>query len=261
MDSESPPESSDDAAAQAALGQRRDANAPAALLAQLAAGLRFLTVLPLRGVLAPLGESALFFPLVGLGLGGVLVLVDGAASPLAPGVRAVVLVATLAALSGGRQLRGVARGVPALVQGSDGQAPGATGALAVGAVLLLKLATVGALRATTRMMALLYAPMLARWSMVVLAFGSRPAGPGDGSELVRTVKFREFGVATVSALWVALANGAARGLVAILVVAVVTICCRIFVHARLGGVTDDLLGAIVEVNETLVLATFTLGAR
>jgi adenosylcobinamide-GDP ribazoletransferase len=254
-------EPSDDAAAQAALGQRRDANAPAALLAQLAAALRFLTVLPLRGVLAPLGESALFFPLVGLGLGGVLVLVDRAAAPLVPGLRTTLLVATLAALSGGRQLRGLARAVPALSRGGDDQEMGVPGAVAVGIVLLLKLATVGALRATTRTMALLYAPMLARWSMVVLAFGSRPAGPGEGSELVRTVKFREFGVATVSALWVALANGAARGLLAILVLAVVTICCRILVHARLGGVTDDLLGAIVEVNETLVLATFTLGTR
>ena len=47
---------------------------------------------------------------------------------------------------------------------------------------------------------------------------------------------------------------------AILVVAVVTISCRILVHARLGGVTGDLLGAIVEINETLVLATFTLAA-
>jgi len=254
-------EPSDDAAAQAALGQRRDANAPLALLAQLAAALRFLTAVPLRGVLAPLGESALFFPLVGLGLGGVLVLVDGVAAPFPSAVRAVLLVAALAGLSGGRQLRGVARGVPALIAGAGEQPAGVTGVVAAGVVLLLKLATVGALRTTTRTMALLYAPMLARWSMVVLAFGSRPAGPGEGSELVRTVKFREFGVATVSALWVALANGAARGLVAILVVAVVTICCRIFVHARLGGVTDDLLGAIVEVNETLVLATFTLGAR
>ncbi|HEY2386458.1 MAG TPA: adenosylcobinamide-GDP ribazoletransferase [Candidatus Binatia bacterium] len=261
MDREPSPEPSADETAQAALGQRRDANAPLALLAQLAAALRFLTVLPLRGVLAPLGEGALFFPLVGLALGGVLALLDRAAAPLAPGARAVLLVATLAALSGGRQLRGLARGVQALVRGGDVQRPGAAGAVAVCVLLLVKIATIGALRTSTRTMALLYAPMLARWSMVVLAFGSRTAGPGDGSELVRTVKFREFGVATVSALWVALANGAARGLLAILVLAVITICCRIFVHARLGGVTDDLLGAIVEVNETLVLATFTLGTR
>jgi cobalamin synthase len=79
--------------------------------------------------------------------------------------------------------------------------------------------------------------------------------------MVSTVKFREFGVATVGALWILLAYTAARGLLAILVVAVVTISCRILVHARLGGVTGDLLGAIVEINETLVLATFTLGAR
>jgi adenosylcobinamide-GDP ribazoletransferase len=250
-----------DDAAHAALGQRRAANAPAALLAQLAAALRFLTVIPLRWAPAPLGESALFFPLIGLGVGALIALLDRVAAPLPPGVRNVALVAALAALSGGRHLRGLAGGVRALL-GTDGRrAPAAAGAIAVAVVLVAKLAGLGALHLSTRTMALCYAPMLARWSMVVLAFGSRPAGPGGGSELVRTVKFREFGVATVGALWVALANTAARGLLAILVVAVVTICCRIFVHARLGGVNDDLLGAIVEVNETLVLATFTLGTR
>jgi cobalamin synthase len=151
--------------------------------------------------------------------------------------------------------------VRALLGTDDRRAPAAAGAIAVAVVLVAKLAGLGALHLPARTMALCYAPMLARWSMVVLAFGSRPAGTGPGSELVRTVKFREFGVATVGALWVALANTAARGLLAILVVAVVTICCRIFVHARLGGVNDDLLSAIVEVNETLVLATFTLGTR
>src|SRR5204862_8087228 len=59
-----PMDPSVDDAAHAALGQRRAANAPAALLAQLAAATRFLTIVPLGGHVAPIGESALFFPLV-----------------------------------------------------------------------------------------------------------------------------------------------------------------------------------------------------
>jgi hypothetical protein len=62
------------------LGQRRAANAPAA---PLAPALRFHRI---RGPLAPapLGESALFFPLIGPGLG---LLLDRVAAPLPPGVR------------------------------------------------------------------------------------------------------------------------------------------------------------------------------
>lgn len=249
-------------AAHAALDRRRDANAPAALLAQLKEAIGFLTIVPLGRSAAPIGESALFFPLVGLALGGVLLALDRLTAPLLPlAVRNVLLVGALAAASGARHLRGLARGVRALAA-SRGSKIAAAGASIASLLLMLKLVALGALPATTRTMALLYAPMLARWSMVVLAFGSHPAGREDaGHALVRTVKFREFGVATVGALWIALANTAARGLLAILLVAVVTVSCRILVHARLGGVGGDLLGAIVEINETLVLATFTLGAR
>jgi len=47
--------------------------------------------------------------------------------------------------------------------------------------------------------------------------------------------------------------------VAVIVLATVTIGCRILAHRKLGGVTGDLLGAIAEIAEALVLAVFTLG--
>lgn len=255
----------------AALAPRHAANDPASLVAQLASAVRFLTIVPVRGRVVPVGESALFFPLVGLALGAVLVLVDRVSAPVVPlGVRDVLLVAVTAVLTGGLHLDGLADSADGLFAGDrdralaimrDG-AIGAFGAATVVLVLALKLRALDALPAATRTHALLFAPMLARWSMVVLAFGSHAARPdGLGHAMVSTTKFREFGVATVGALWVMLANTAARGLLAILVVAAVTIGCRILAHARVGGVTGDVLGAIGEVNEALVLAVFALGPR
>jgi adenosylcobinamide-GDP ribazoletransferase len=245
-------------------------NRPAALIAQLAAAVRFLTIIPLGGVPVGVGASALFFPLVGLALGGMLVLLDRVIAPLVPlTVRDVLLIAALAVATGGLHLDGLADSIDGMFAGDreralaimrDG-AIGAFGTVAVILVLALKLRSLDALPDATRAVALLHAPMLARWSMVVLAFGSRPArGEGLGYEMVSSVTFREFGIATVGALWLMLAGTAARGLVAILVVAAVTIGCRILAHARLGGITGDLLGAVCEVNEALVLAVFTLGA-
>lgn len=256
------------AADDAARARRRARNAPAALVGQLTSAVRFLTVVPLPGRQATVGESALFFPLVGLALGGVLVVVDRLAAAIMPlAIRDVLLVGVVAALTGGLHLDGLADSIDGLFIGDRDRAfvimregpIGAFGAVAVVLVLALKLRSLDALPPATRMPALLYAPMLARWSMVVLGFGSRPARPdGLGHAMVSSITFREFGIATVFALWVMLANSGARGLLAILVVAVMTIGCRIFAHARLGGITGDLLGAIGEVTEALVLAIFAL---
>lgn len=268
--SDAPPLDDDAAVRAAALAKRRAANDPASLLAQLASAARFLTIVPVRGRPVPVGESALFFPIVGLALGAALVLLDRLTAPVMPlAVRDVLLVGVLAMLTGGLHLDGVADTVDGLFVGDRGRALaimregaiGAFGAAAVVLVLALKLRALDALPPATRTQALLYAPMLARWAMVVLAFGSHAARPdGLGQAMVSTIKFREFGIATVTALWLMLANTAARGLLAILVVAAVTIGCRILAHARLGGVTGDVLGAIGELNEALVLAVFTLGA-
>jgi len=254
----------------AAAARRRALNAPAALLAQLATAARFLTILPFPGATVEVGTSALFFPLIGVALGGVLVALDSVTAPLVPlGIRDVLLVGALAVITGGLHLDGLADSADGLFKSDreralaimrDG-AIGAFGAAAVVLVVALKLRSLDALPPQTRTAALLYAPMLARWAMVVLAFGSHAARPdGLGNAMVRSIKFREFGTATVVALWIVLAQAGARGLVAILVVAATTIGCRILVHARLGGVTGDVLGAIGEVVEALVLAVFTLGA-
>jgi len=262
---------SDEDAEAAAAARRRALNAPAALLAQLASAVRFLTVVPVPGANVEVGTSALFFPLVGLALGALLVVLDRALAPVLPlGIRDVALVGVLVAITGGLHLDGLADSADGLFTGHRDRAltimrEGAVGAFGVGAVVLvvaLKLRSLDALPPETRTAALLYAPMLARWAMVVLAFGSLPARPdGLGHAMVRSLTFREFAVATVVALWIVLAQAGARGLIAILLVAATTIGCRILAHARLGGVTGDVLGAIGEVVEALVFALFALGAH
>jgi adenosylcobinamide-GDP ribazoletransferase len=254
-----------------ALESRAGTNTPAALLAQLATAVRFLTVVPVRGATVPIGQSALFFPLVGLGLGAVLVAADRTLALAVPeAVRAVLLVALLAGATGALHLDGLADSADALLTRERERAlaimrdtaTGAFGVAAIVLVVLVKVRSLDALPVETRTTALLMAPMLARWAMVVLAFGSRPARPdGLGFAMVGSLKFREFGVATVFALWVALAATAARGLTAFILIAALTITIRILAHRKLGGITGDHLGAVAELTEALVLAVFTVGVR
>jgi adenosylcobinamide-GDP ribazoletransferase len=260
-----------DSAEAAAAARRRALNAPAALLAQLVSAVRFLTVVPIPGGSVEVGTSAAFFPLVGLALGALLVALDRVTAPIVPlAVRDVLLVGVLAAVTGGLHLDGLADSADGLFTGHRERAlaimrEGAVGAFGVVAVVLvvaLKLRSLDAVPPEARTAALLYAPMLARWAMVVLAFGSRAARPdGLGQAMVRSLTFREFALATVVALWIVLAAAGARGLVAILAVAATTIGCRILAHARLGGVTGDVLGAIGEVVEALVFTVFAFGSH
>ncbi len=232
-----------------------DPNAPRALVAQLATAIRHLSVLPLGGPRAPLGESALFFPLVGLGLGAVLVGVDHALDGLAPTPRNAAVIAVLVAATGARPLRELARGTGTLVSGH-----GAVRAAAVALVTVAKVAALAAVAPALRATALLLAPMLARWSIVVFAFGSRARPGGSRSPLLGAITFREFGLASVSALAIALIVADARALAAILVIAGFTIVVRLVAHRSLRGVDGDLAGAVGEVSEALALVVCTLGA-
>jgi adenosylcobinamide-GDP ribazoletransferase len=245
----------------AALEERPSANAPRALLAQLLSAVRFLTVLrPPGPATDAVGESALFFPVVGLGLGAVLVVADAALAPLvSAGMRAVVLVGLLTMLTGGRQLAALAQ-----VTGSRGAAGsfGGRGALAATATAVLEVLAIVRLTGSVRGLGLLFAPMLARWSMVAFASGSRtPGGAADDVALVRSIKFREFAGASVFALGVTLAYAEARGLTAVLAIAMLVIACRVAAHRVAGGVTAPAVVALGTVNETLALALFGLGAR
>jgi len=253
----------------AALRSRAGANTPAALLAQLTTAVRFLTIVPLPGGTVPIGQSALFFPLVGLAIGATLVVADRGLAFVAPtAVRSVVVVAMLAGVTGALHLDGLADSADALLIRERARAlavmrdsaVGAFGVVALVVVLLLKMRSLDTLPAEARTAALLLAPMLARWSIVVLAFGSQSArAEGLGFAMVGSLTFREFGIATVFALWVALAGTAARGLTAVIALATTTIGVRIFAHRKLGGITGDLLGAVAELSEALVLTVFALG--
>lgn len=246
-----------------------DPNAPRALAWALATAVRTLTIVPLPGGDGAVGRSALFFPLVGLGLGALLACADGALTAVAPlALRNLLLVALLVTLAGRAPLEGLVRTADALPK--HGPAArcarlragrvGAVGIVAVVLVLGLALRSLDAIPDGARTLPLLLAPMLARWSIVALAFGSVPAADdGRGLAMVRTLGFREFGVASVGAFAVMLGWAEARGLLAIVVLAIATIGVRIGTHRAFGGVTGDVLMAMGALGDALVLAVFALG--
>ncbi len=245
------------------------------MLVEFLIALQFLTVFRLHPYLpfTPelLGRSGVFFPVVGLMLGGVLWLCDSGLFFLPRPLRSLLLVILLAVLSRGLHLDGLADTADGLWGSAERQksleimrdsAVGTFGVLAVFSVLLLKLYSLELLEGGYRRAALLLAPMLGRWSLVVMAYSSRPARTeGLGCQFVREVKFREFALASVMTLALTFALMEVLGLLLFVPVASLILLFVLYCHRRLGGVTGDTLGALAEMVETWTLILFALAAQ
>ena len=237
--------------------------------------LQFLTVLPPLVRHAPrnddLGRCEAFFPLAGLLLGSALAVVDQVLTPhVAPLVRDVLLVAVLAILTGALHLDGVVDTFDGLFTGTSPERrleimrdprAGSYGVVAVVLLVALKIAALGSLPPAVRTPALIVAPCLGRWG-IVLATGTfayaRPEGMGrDFKESIRLVHVL---IAGAVALGAAGGLGGVVGLIAWTAGSLAVLFAGQWVAGRLGGLSGDIYGAICEITETGVLVLFGIQA-
>jgi adenosylcobinamide-GDP ribazoletransferase len=238
------------------------------------AALQFLTVFPwprYRPYSADeLGRAAIFFPVIGVLLGLVLVLVSSALEPLASaGLSSVVLVAVLALLTRGLHLDGLGDSFDGLsaagdrermLQIMDDSHTGAFGLIAIVLLLLIKIHALESVE-TERWRALLTAPVLGRWAMIVLGYGARAAKPGLGSSLIEHLKTKHLLVASFITFIFAGAILRGVGVALMICIGLFSLLSKVFWHRRLGGVTGDTFGATSELSEALVLVILALGPR
>jgi adenosylcobinamide-GDP ribazoletransferase len=235
------------------------------------AALQFLTIFPWpRRVDRSAGEiakGAAYFPVVGLMLGAVLVGTNSLLEPFVPAaLLSVALVAALAWLTRGFHLDGLADTFDGLGAGGererilkimDDSHIGVFGVLAVVLVLLFKIRAVELMDAE-RWHALLIAPVLGRWAMVLLGYQAQAAKEGLGSTLIVHMRGKHFFFATVITFLLAASFLKIIGVALIIVLAVFTMACKSYFHRRLGGVTGDIFGAVGELSETSVLVFLAL---
>jgi len=248
------------------------------LALHLFTAVRFLTIVPVpfgrsqsRDVV---GRSQTYFPLVGLGLGLALVGVDQGLERVLPDApRAWLVVLALAALSGGMHLDGLADSADGLL-GAGGRTPeerlaimrdarvGAYGVLALIAVLFLKWSALLSLSHGLRAEALLLAPCLGRATIVVGAWAfpyARPAGLGLAvHQAAGRMSLAAAGAVALAAAGALLGWG---GLVIALAVIATALAAGAWASRRLGGVTGDVHGALVEVSEAVTLLLVAGGAQ
>jgi adenosylcobinamide-GDP ribazoletransferase len=236
-------------------------------VAALATAAAFLTVLPTwpsaRGTSEEDVKASRFaFPVVGLALGlgaaALSLLLDRTAVP--PSLAAFLLVATLAAVTGGLHLDGLADSADGLFLWGDSARRlaamrdphvGSYGVSALVLLLLGKYAAIAAMSGRLRATALFAALTVGRSIIVVSAGRARYARPdGTGRLLVEATSPQESLAAAALALLLSTLTLHVAGLVAACVVLAVTLFMTRLAERRLGGITGDTLGALVELGET-----------
>jgi adenosylcobinamide-GDP ribazoletransferase len=240
------------------------------------AALEFLTPIRLRRGAAldavVIGRSSALFPVVGLLLGAVLVVLDrGLARLLPPDPSNALLAGTLVILSGGLHLDGLADSADGLFGGRTREQRlaimrdsriGAFGALALVVVLLVQWSALVSLAGAERTPALLLFPMLGRTSLVIALAAFPYARPqGLGTLFRRCVWPWPALVALVSSLAIAGLLFAVGGLLIWSATVLATFSLGAVISARLGGLTGDSYGAICELTQVIVLLLLLSGQR
>lgn len=213
-----------------------------------------------------LGRSGMFFPLVGIILGAILVVVDRLAGFLfPPAAAAAAVVVGLVLLTGGIHLDGFMDTADGVFSGRPRERKleimrdsrvGAFGALAVFCLLLFKFALLTGLAGNGQYMALIMMTVFGRWAMTyAIARFPYAREEGMGTLHSRYTGSFELGVASLIAIAAAGAGGPGGIIIFFASAAAAHIFC-LYIKNTLGGLTGDTYGALNEILEVFVLALY-----
>jgi len=213
------------------------------------------------------GRASVWYPFVGLIIGALIGLAwKGAMLIFPPLVSGVITLVVWVVLTGGLHLDGLADccdglfasvSVERRLEIMKDPRMGAFGVIGLILVLLLKAGALASLTPATSF-GILLAASLARWCILPAALLplARPSGMGADFASGFRRSFMFWGALIPLAIAIILG---VRGILSIVTGVVAMICVLWLAKSRIGGVTGDVFGMVVEVVETIVLLTFVAG--
>ncbi|HMB21506.1 MAG TPA: adenosylcobinamide-GDP ribazoletransferase [Anaerolineales bacterium] len=213
------------------------------------------------------GRASVWYPFVGLVIGLLTWLAwKGALLLFSPLVTGVITLILWVVLTGGLHLDGLADCCDGLLASVSTERRleimkdphvGAFGVLGLILVLLLKAAALASLTSISSF-GILLAASLARWCILPAGLLplARPSGMGADFASGFRRSFLLWGALVPLAIAILLGT---RGVLSVLVGVGAAALISWFAKSRIGGVTGDVFGMIVEVVETVVLLVFLVG--
>jgi adenosylcobinamide-GDP ribazoletransferase len=253
------------------------------ILRDLSLAIRFLTIFPIssfplssnnsnqdeeEGLVENFANSMAFFPLVGMLIGVLLVVLRRIFYylPISPLVGDILVLIVWIWLSGGLHLDGFADSVDGFSGGHNKEeilnimkdsATGAKGVVALVSLLLLKFVLLVEMPLFLKDAVLFFTPTIGRWSMVIAAFLGKPARTKNsmGKLFMDYVGWREviFASLTIAVVGILLFKFYFLPLV-IIGIGIVLLILK-YCQKKIGGISGDILGAINEIVEVFILLT------
>ena len=234
------------------------------------AALQFLTIFPTpirhKVTAKTSGKSLIYFPLVGLILGAILLGLNYVLILVLPStvVNALLIIA-LVILTGAHHLDGFIDTCDGVIAGESKKerltimSDSKVGAFGIVGVVLLLLLKYVSLSAAPILPALLLMPTLSRWAMVSIIFTFPYAKRyGMGLAFKQGASWQRLTITTVISLVVAVALLKLWGLVLMAALWLISFGIASYFRSRLSGLTGDNYGAINELAEVLVLLLLVL---
>jgi len=225
--------------------------------------LQFLTRIPVGEYLKDekrLGKSMAYFPIVGLVLGGILVLVNwGFSIIMAPLIADALTIIALIILTGALHIDGFIDTIDGLAGGKTKKdilrimkdsRVGAFGIIGIVSLIMLKLVLLHEMPLEIKRGTLLLFPVMGRWAMVVASSLSLYARKkGTGKAFLDYCGRKELIVASLITLIITGGFLKILGLELFLFILALTLLLTRFISKRISGMTGDTLGAVNEIIE------------
>jgi adenosylcobinamide-GDP ribazoletransferase len=254
------------------------------ILRDLSLAIRFLTILPIisfppsnntnqneEALAENLANSMAFFPLVGMLMGALLVLLRRLFYylPVSSLVGDTLVLIFWIWLSGGLHLDGFADSVDGFLGGHNKEeilkimkdsSTGAKGVVALVSLLLLKFVLLVEMPLFLKDAALFFTPTIGRWSMVIAAFLGKPARLKNsmGKLFMDYVSWREVIFASLTMAVIGILLFRLYFLPLVMVGIGLVLLILKYSQKRIGGISGDILGAINEIVEVFCLLVIYL---
>ncbi|MBI5187715.1 MAG: adenosylcobinamide-GDP ribazoletransferase [Nitrospirae bacterium] len=211
------------------------------------------------------GKAAVFFPLVSLLIGGLLVIISKLTSLFLPlSVSDAIVITTLIIITGGLHIDGFADTIDGFAGGKDrddvlrimkDSGIGAFGAAGLIMLLLIKYLSIQSLQMDMKYWILAVMPVFGRWAVLPMGLLFRYARleGGTGKAFAEAIKIKEFVTGTILCLFIVVLLLGVMGFLMLAGIFIVTLIIGWYSKRRIGGITGDVFGAAIEINELMTL--------